>query len=423
MPFLAYRKYVVALVPLAIFGLIAYFFSDILTYVILAWVLSMIGAPANSVFKKYLGKNTAAILTLLSFTIVMGILLWVFIPPMLQQARNFGNIDYDELIVSLEEPVNDWKKWLVQKGLMEDIPPKSVRDSIRLVENDKSHLRIIEIDSILQRRGDSSTMGITLIFNIHDHSDKNVTEEPKEIDEAETFFDQVKINLLKFFDPSRIPQLFSSIVGFFGNLLIAVLSIFFIAFFFLKEQGLFSQIVRALVPNEYEDQAVHAIDETSDLLIRYFVGIALQVTIITIFITTVLTFLDFKNALLIGFFAAIMNVIPYIGPMLGAVFGITIAVSSNLGAPFYTELMPKMLQVAAVFGVMQLMDNFILQPNIFSKSVKAHPLEIFIVVLVGAKLGGILGMVVAIPIYTILRVVSKVFLSEFKIVQRITSGM
>jgi len=73
--------------------------------------------------------------------------------------------------------------------------------------------------------------------------------------------------------------------------------------------------------------------------------------------------------------------------------------------------------------VMQLLDNFILQPNIFSKSVKAHPLEIFIVVLMGAKIGGIIGMVVAIPIYTVLRVLAKVFLSEFKVVQSITKGI
>jgi len=72
---------------------------------------------------------------------------------------------------------------------------------------------------------------------------------------------------------------------------------------------------------------------------------------------------------------------------------------------------------------MQLLDNFFLQPTIFGRSVKAHPLEIFIVVLVGAKLGGILGMVVAIPAYTVFRVIGKVFFSEFKVIQRITQGL
>ena len=77
----------------------------------------------------------------------------------------------------------------------------------------------------------------------------------------------------------------------------------------------------------------------------------------------------------------------------------------------------------AVFAMMQLLDNFILQPNIFSKSVKAHPLEIFVIILIGAKLGGVMGMILAIPAYTIFRVIAKVFLSEFKIVQSITRGI
>ncbi len=76
-----------------------------------------------------------------------------------------------------------------------------------------------------------------------------------------------------------------------------------------------------------------------------------------------------------------------------------------------------------VFAIIQLIDNIILQPNIFSKSVKAHPLEIFIVVLIAGKLGGILGMVLAIPVYTVLRVVGKVFLKEFKVIQNLTKNM
>jgi predicted PurR-regulated permease PerM len=79
--------------------------------------------------------------------------------------------------------------------------------------------------------------------------------------------------------------------------------------------------------------------------------------------------------------------------------------------------------VGVVFIVTRLIDDIILQPNIFSKSVKAHPLEIFIVVLIGAKVGGILGMVLAIPFYTAFRVIGKVFLSEFKVIQKLTRNM
>ena len=100
-----------------------------------------------------------------------------------------------------------------------------------------------------------------------------------------------------------------------------------------------------------------------------------------------------------------------------------ITISSNLDISFYSELLPKMGIIAIVFACMQFLDNFIIQPNIFSKSVKAHPLEIFIVVLMGAQVGGVVGMILAIPVYTVIRVLAKVFLSEFKLVQKITGGL
>ena len=100
-----------------------------------------------------------------------------------------------------------------------------------------------------------------------------------------------------------------------------------------------------------------------------------------------------------------------------------ITLSSNMELSFYNEMVPLLTKVLIVFLVTRLIDDVILQPNIFSKSVKAHPLEIFIIVLVGAKIGGILGMVLAIPFYTAFRVIGKVFLSEFKVIQKLTRNI
>ena len=182
-------------------------------------------------------------------------------------------------------------------------------------------------------------------------------------------------------------------------------------------------MIQSLVPNEYEAKSAHAIDQTSKLLIRYFSGILLQMAIVTLLVAVPLRVMGIDNALLIAFFAAILNVIPYIGPIIGALFGVVITLSSNPSAPFYSEMMPEMIRVLSVFIIMQIIDNFVLQPIIFSKSVKAHPLEIFLVVLIGAKLGGILGMVLAIPVYTVFRVIGKVFLSEFKVIQNLTRNI
>ena len=115
-----------------------------------------------------------------------------------------------------------------------------------------------------------------------------------------------------------------------------------------------------------------------------------------------------------AFSFAILNLIPYLGPLLGNFVGVLIVISSNLDVGFYDVMLPKIIKAIVVFGLLQMLDNFFLQPNIFSKSVKAHPLEIFIVVLMGAKLGGVIGMVLAIPAYTVIRVLAKVFFSEYQ---------
>jgi predicted PurR-regulated permease PerM len=313
---------------------------------------------------------------------------------------------------------------LVDKGLIEPSIEKDSTTSLKkAIADDKLNLEIVQLDSIIKSQGDSSSANITLIFNINNQKDDELAGTTLAVAHTDDFFERAKKNILQFLNPARITGLFGSIVGFLGNLLITVLSVLFISFFFLKEQGLFTRIVKGVVPNQYEDQSVHAIDQSAKLLIRYFIGIAVQIVVITIYVSTALSFLGFKNALLIAFFAALMNVIPYVGPILGATFGLIITVSSNLDVSFYNILLPKILKLVAVFASMQLFDNFILQPNIFSKSVKAHPLEIFIVVLMGAKLGGVIGMILAIPAYTVLRVLAKVFLSEFKVVQRITEGI
>ena len=433
MNFTTYQKYLVAAVPLLIIGALIYYFTDIVTYIVLAWVLSMIGAPLNSFLGKYLNKSIASIITLMTFAFVLVVLLSLFIPPVVQQAREFTSVGYDQLVVGLEEPLDDWNNWLIENGILENGIMKDSIDNEEEVTPPKDEFQIVAIDSILKSRGDPERTGVTLLIDLH-HPDElhPETETNTEVLASDSFFDRVKKNLFQFLDPSRIPEIFGSIVGFFGNILIAILSILFIAFFFLKQQGLFVNMIRALVPNEFEDQTAHAIDESARLLMRYFIGVCVQITIITIFISSVLGFLKFENALLIGFFAALMNVIPYIGPILGASFGIIITISSNIirlssnvdpAISFYSDLLPQLGILVVVFAIMQLMDNLILQPNIFSKSVKAHPLEIFIIILMGAKLGGVLGMVLAIPIYTVLRVLAKVFLSEFKIVQKITQSI
>ena len=426
-------RYILAVIPLIIVGWLMYVFSDIVTYVLIGWVISMIGAPLVVFLRKYLGKNFAAGLTLGAFILILVILTWIFIPPISKQARQLAGIDYSQLIQNLEEPIGDWEKWLENKGLIHINEEDSLSNS-EIPEKDFVFTKLVDIDSLLSEKYSEDTLvrneNITLLIQIDGTKLNNESEEKTKEAERVTFFDQAKNNLYQFFDPSLIPQFFTSVVGTLGNFLVGVMSVFFIAFFFLREQGLFNTMIAGVVPDKHEKKVIQAINESSTLLIRYFLGILSQVTIITIYVSIALTILGVKNALLIGFFAALMNIIPYIGPIIGAIFAAVITISSNLGMPFYpvegieqATMLPLLIKVFAVFASMQLLDNFVLQPNIFSKSVKAHPLEIFLIILIGANIGGITGMVLAIPGYTVIRVVAKVFLSEFKVVQSLTKGL
>lgn len=421
-----------AIIPLVIVGWLLYTFSDIVSYVLIAWVISMIGAPVVVFLRKYLGKSLAAGITLAGFVLILVILTSIFIPPISKQARQLAGVDYSQLIKNLEEPISTWEKWANDKGFL---APIEIEDN-NLADNANKefiHTEIVDIDSLLAHKYINDSLvrneNITLLIKI-DGRDLNSENDVLKEEERLTFFEQAKANLYEFLDPSIIPKLFKSVVGTLGSFMIGLLSVLFISFFFLKEQGLFNTMLSGVVPDKHEKKVIQAIGESSTMLIRYFIGVLAQVTIITLFVTIFLSILGVKNALLIGFFAALMNIIPYVGPIIGAIFAAVITISSNLGMPFYPvegidqpTLMYLLIKVFIVFGCMQLLDNFILQPNIFSKSVKAHPLEIFIIVLVGANIGGILGMVLAIPAYTVVRVIAKVFLSEFKVVQSLTRGL
>jgi len=227
----------------------------------------------------------------------------------------------------------------------------------------------------------------------------------------------------QLFSLTDVKSIFNSAIGILGNSIIALFSILFITFFFLKEKKLYSDLLLSLTPESKSDQVFNVMKNTKQLLSRYFIGIIFQISIITIVVSTGLSILGIKNAILIGFLAGIINVIPYIGPIIGAIIGVIIGISTNLDLDFYSQIIPLSLKICLVFGIMQVIDNFVLQPLIFSNSVKAHPLEIFIIVISAGTLWGVLGMIIAIPFYTLFRVIAKEFLSEFKLVQELTKNI
>ena len=89
----------------------------------------------------------------------------------------------------------------------------------------------------------------------------------------------------------------------------------------------------------------------------------------------------------------------------------------------YSLIIHKLFYLLVAYFVAQLIDNFIYQPLIFSKSVRSHPLEIFLVIIIGGILFGVLGMIIAVPAYTTLRVILKEFFGDVKWVKALTKGI
>ncbi len=421
MTFKTWQKYLIAIIPLIVLVFLFHYFGDIVCYIILAWVVSMVGAPLYSLFNKIAGPSTSAAATLLVLSLCFMLFLRIVVPPLVKQAKNLSEIDYEKILTGLEEPIEDLTLWLTKIGIVSEAADKPSENNVQK-HNDLIHMEVIKLDSLLNRDVDSiPKTNINLLINIHQEEKLGIEE--RRDSKRPPFLVTLRNDVLKMLDPSQLPSLLGSFFGFFGSLLVMVLSVFFIAFFFLKEKGLFTKMMTLLVPKEKDDKVQHAIEESTTLLVRYFVGLVVQVLIITLFTTIVLKLFGFKSALLMAICFAVFNLIPYIGPILGNLVGVMIVISSNLDLDFYSLMLPKMITAVVIFAVLQMLDNFILQPNIFSKSVKAHPLEIFLIVLIGAKIGGILGMVIAIPVYTVIRVLLKVFFSEFEVVKRITANI
>lgn len=229
-------------------------------------------------------------------------------------------------------------------------------------------------------------------------------------------------NLFQNVNFGLLPELLNQTLELLGGFTIGLFSIVFILFFFLKDSHLQKKIILALVNDKITDRVEKSIEKTKNLLSRYFLGLLLQISILLIIYSIVLAVFNVENAFIIAFLCALLNLIPYLGPIVGAVLMMLLTMSSFIGADFSSIILPKTIYVMIGFCVGQMIDNFFSQPYIFSNSVKSHPLEIFIVILASGTLIGPVGMIIAIPLYTTLKVISQEFLSENKIVKSLTKN-
>lgn len=231
----------------------------------------------------------------------------------------------------------------------------------------------------------------------------------------DAFFNQIDFQFIPNFINSLI-----SVVSEFG---VGLASVLFISFFFLKDKFIFSQQFKGVLPEANRHNWIQAIRKSNQLLSRYFTGLILQLGVIFVIYLTVLLIFGIPNAFIIAFICAVLNIVPYIGPLIASVLAGILTMISHINLDFSTEILPTTLYVMIGFWVAQLIDNNLTGPIIFSNSVKSHPLEIFLVVLIAGNLSGIIAMIIAVPLYTTLKVVLKEFFPENKIIQLLTRSI
>ena len=212
---------------------------------------------------------------------------------------------------------------------------------------------------------------------------------------------------------NNIPELLNMGMGLF--------SVFFIAFFFMKDGTAITNSFLSLLKPSRLPKVQKTLEEIKTVLSRYFVGLFLQLSVVFILLTIVLLIFGVKDALIIAFLCSLINIIPYVGPMIGAVVISILTISNFMDADLQSVILPKTIYVLLGFFFTQFIDNVFSQPIIFSNSMKSSPLEIFIVTLISGTLFGIVGMIVAIPAYTVLKVILKAIFPNNKFIQLLTA--
>lgn len=363
-------KYILLAAGIAIISAICWYFRSVIAYILAAVVVSLVAKPLVSLMQKLRIKGRKApdwFLATLSLILVIGILLSIItgiVPIISNIVKGLSLANIEDVAKSIAVPLSEFNEFLRTK--FPDL-------------------------------GSGFRIEIAVIQELQ-----------------------------KMFDPSAFSSFIGSAASFLTSFGVGMFSVVFISFFFIKDDGLFTKIVCALVPDKHEKTTEKAISDIGYLLSRYFIGVLLEiagVALVNFLGLTLVARLGFNASISIAVLTGIFNVIPYVGPLLGGalgtVLGLVLKYSSTtpIGLDVNFWLFTGIL--IAIFCFAQLIDNFLYQPVIYSTSIKAKPLEIFIVLLIIGHIGGPLAMIIAIPCYTVVRVIAFRFFGHIKAIKRL----
>ena len=363
-------KYILAAAGTGIVGVLCWYFSSVLIYILLAVVVSLIGQPVMNLLRKIKIKGHKAPDWLLALMTLATLIILFF------------------AVITLIVPI--------VSGIVKGISMSSIETAARHIAGPLADFNM-HLRSAFPKLGDDFRLEVTVIQELQ-----------------------------KLLDPSMFSSVIGSAASFITDFGIGLFSVSFISFFFIKDDGQFTAIVKALVPDRHEKEAEKAISDISYLLSRYFTGVMIEVigvALLNFLGLLLIARLGFNAAIGIAFLTGILNIMPYVGPLLGGVMGtvlgLVIKYSSAVPVGLDVSFLAFTLILIAIFCFTQLMDNIVYQPLIYSTSIKAKPLEIFIVLLIAGHLAGPVGMIVAIPCYTVIRVVAFRFFRQYKAIHRL----
>lgn len=363
-------KYTLAAVSIAIIGGLCWYFRSVLVYILLAVVVSLIGKPLMTLLQKITIKGRKAPDWILAaFTIILLMVIFT-------------------AVITMIVPV--------VSGIVKNISLTNIEDAARRVAIPLADFNTFLI-STFPKLGSDFRIEVVAVQELH-----------------------------KLFDPSAFSSMIGSAASLVTDLGIGIFSVVFISFFFIKDDGLFTSMVAALVPDKHESNAAQAIADIGNLLSRYFIGVLIEILGVALLNFLGLLFiarLGADAALGIAFLTGLLNVIPYVGPLfggvLGTILGLVLKYSSTNPVGLDVNFWIFTIILTAIFCTTQLVDNFLYQPVIYSTSIKAKPLEIFIVLLVVGHIGGPISMIAAIPSYTAVRVIAFRFFRKIKAIRRL----
>jgi len=268
----------------------------------------------------------------------------------------------------------------------------------------------------------------SLVQGLHDQLDRLETFIRKiyrDMPADKSLYDIVVTAITDVLNPASISDFAGNIMTVVKKFVVALVAITFLAFFFLKDEGLFKETIMVIVPDQYESRIRSVLHSIKTLLIRYFIGIIIQSTIVLINITIGMTIVGFpfQQALVMGLLIGVFNIIPYVGPWLGGSITVLMGMATAVTTAGFPAMWLLILYMVIVIACTQAIDNNLIQPLVYSRSVNAHPIEIFLVILAVGSFAGVGGMIIAVPSYTALRVFAREFFNNFGPVRKITSGL